>query len=311
MSTKQLSQLPPLFRSPFLRKVALGHYYKELTERLDVAGLSDLLRLNLSDIFESVYGILLEKYRCEYVFKNALTQKWFLSTHSTEKSFVTDEFKVGNCRVDLAVFSKTSVACEIKTEFDSSRRLASQSKEYMKIFDLVYVATTEKMRPKLEGDIPEGVGILELGNNGGFKTIRASWSHANHTDLVAAFNCLRQPERISIVERISNSKVTVPSSRIYTECKRKFRALLPFEAQELIVEQIRNRSYPSASVGLMLEVPNSLKHAALTLRASNQEIRSIGEELKRVPCNKQRKAHQKNEHIFSVPEREARGIVCA
>jgi hypothetical protein len=306
MNTKHLSQLPQLFRSPFLRKIALGNYYKELSERLEIAGLSDLLHLPLEDIFENVYGILLQYYRCEYVFKNALTQNWFLSRHSTERSFVTDEFRVGDSRVDLAVFSKTSVAFEIKTEFDSPARLASQSSAYMKVFDFVYVVTTESMLPKLNDSIPKSIGILLLGKSGGFRTERPSGSHANCTDLNLVFNCLRQSERLSIVGKISNSKIEVPNSKVYAECKRKFRSLLPFEAQFHLAEQIRQRVYPATTVSLMSEVPKSLKHVSLTLRATNQETKRISYELKAIP-----KHPKQNEHIFSISSRETERVACA
>jgi hypothetical protein len=213
MSTKHLSQLPQLFRSPFLRKVALGHYYKELSERLEIAGLSQLLMLKLSDIFESVYEILLQNYRCEYVFKNTLMQNWFLSRHSTDHSFITDEFRVGKSRVDLALFSKTSFAFEIKTEFDSPTRLPSQSNAYMKVFDYIYIVTTSSMLPKLK--IPKSVGILQLEKSGSFKTVRDSESHANKTGLLMAFNCLWQSERLEIVETNSKPIKKLPNSEIY------------------------------------------------------------------------------------------------
>jgi len=215
MSAKQLSQLPQLFRSPFLRKVALGNFYQELEERLTIAGLSDLMSLRLKDIFQSVYQILLQNYRCEYVFKNELIRNWLKSHHSLKKSYLTDEFRVGTCRVDLAVFSATSVAFEIKTEFDSALRLASQSSEYVKLFDLVYVVTTEDMLRKLNGSIAENVGILTLESCGGFKTRRDSRCHAGQTDIGAAFNCLRQGERLAVVEKSTGVKVMVPTSRAY------------------------------------------------------------------------------------------------
>jgi hypothetical protein len=311
MSTKNLSQLPQLFRSPFLRKIAIGNYYGELVERLELAGLNDLLTLPLANIFEGVYETLLKNYRSEYIFKNALTQKWFLSRHSTERSYVTDEFRVGDSRVDLAVFSKTSVAFEIKTEFDSPARLPSQSSTYMKVFDLVYVVTTDAMLPKLNGSIPKSIGILLLGKAGGFKTERPSESHALHTDLNLVFDCLRQPERLSIAEKNSNSKIEVPNSQIYVECKRHFRKLLPFDAQSQVVEYIRQRPYPAATISLMEEVPKSLKHVALTLRATIQETKRISTELKMTPRRANSKHTKPNDDIFSISAGEARGVVCA
>jgi hypothetical protein len=311
MSTKQLAQLPQLFRSPFLRKIACGNYYNELAERLEIAGLGNLLKLKLGEIFEAVYETLLTSYRSEYVFKNTLMQNWFLSRHSTDRSFITDEFRVGESRVDLALFSKTSVAFEIKTEFDSSTRLSSQSKAYMSVFDLVYVVTTESMLPKLISWIPKTVGILQLSNSGMFKTIRPSESHAHHADLTMTFNCLRQSERVAIAEQISKPKIQVPNSQIYSECKKIFRKLLPFEAHAHVVQQIRNRSYSTSAIDLMSKVPNSLKHAALTLRATNQEIKQIKSELRIVPKKTTKKIIEDDEHIFSIPTGEAERTACS
>lgn len=310
MNTQNLTQLPQLFRSPFLRKVALGRYYNELAERLEIAGLSSLMKLRLSDIFEAVYEVLLQSYRCEYVFKNTLMQNWFLSRHSPDRSFITDEFRVGESRVDLALFSKTSVAFEIKTEFDSATRLPSQSTAYMKVFDLVYIVTTELMLPKLNDWIPKTVGVLLLGNSGSFKTIRDSESHACRADLSMIFDCLRQPERLSIAEKISRPKIEVPNSEIYDECKRIFRRLLPFEAHAHVVQQIRNRAYPTASAELMAKVPNALKHAALTLRATNKEIKKINAELRMIPQQTNKQHIEHDEHIFPIPAREAERIAC-
>jgi hypothetical protein len=202
------------------------------------------------------------------------------------------------------------VAFEIKTEFDSAIRLPSQSTAYMKVFDLVYVVTTEPMLLKLESWIPKSVGVLLLGKTGSFRTVRDSESHACRADLSMIFNCLRQPERIAIAEKLSKPKIEVPNSEIYDECKRIFRKLLPFEAHAHVVRQIRNRSYPTASANLMSKVPDALKHVALTLRATNRDINRITKELKMVPQKINTTHLDHDEHIFSIPEREAERVAC-
>jgi hypothetical protein len=126
-----------------------------------------------------------------------------------------------------------------------------------------------------------------------------------------AFNCLRQGERVAIAEQISKSAKPVPNSKIYSECKRKFRNLIPFEAQTHIVQQIKSRTYSVPAVTLMREVPTALKHAALTLRATNQEIKRISEELKITPRKQSKQNKQDNEDIFSVPARETERVACA
>jgi hypothetical protein len=156
---------------------------------LEIAGLSDLLDLRLSDIFEAVYEILLQNYRCEYIFKNTLMQNWFLSRHSTDRSFITDEFRVGKSRVDLALFSKTSVAFEIKTEFDSPKRLPSQSNAYMKVFDLIYPTEVEHFTDmNTQAGNPAGV------NWGDYSIIGDQYSEGGGAALAVAIHHIHKSE---------------------------------------------------------------------------------------------------------------------
>ena len=61
----------------------------------------------------------------------------------------------------------------------------------------------------------------------------------------------------------------------------------------------------------MEEVPKSLKHVALTLRATNQETKNISAELKMTPKQTNHKHTKQNDDIFSISAGEARGAVCA
>ena len=95
----------------------------------------------------------------------------------------------------------------------------------------------------------------------------------------------------AIIEKLTKSKLDVPNSRIFTECKKRFRSLLPFEAHALVLDQISARQYSVDSAFLVRDAPLSLKHAALTLRASNQEIQSIRQQLKKVPKQSTKESH--------------------
>jgi hypothetical protein len=310
---KHLRQLPQLFRGPFLRKVAYDRYYAELLERLRIADLTSLLTLSLAEIFEAVYNILLQHYRCEYVFKNALTMHCLsLQSRADRAAFVTDEFRVGKNRVDLAVFGKTSIAYEIKTELDSTTRLRSQTQEYTRVFDLVYVVTTPTWKHRDAMDIPSTVGVLELDRTGCLKVVRESGSHARLIDLSLAFDCLRQSERLAVAQRIANAPIDVPNSRLYRECRKQFRQLLPFEAQSHMLEQVALRRQSCASEALLCEVPDALKHAALSLRASKTEIATLRNELSRVPKQNKNesKSPQPHEHLLPIPARQTKRVNC-
>lgn len=303
--------MPQLFRGPFLRKVALGSYDVELAERLDSAGMAELIGLPLWEIFERVYEVLLMNYRCEYVFKNAITQNWFLAKHSLERSYITDEFRVGKSRVDLAIFSNTSIAFEIKTEMDSTSRLSTQTIDYMKVFDLVYVVSSPSLTARVQEEAPKTVGILELTRSGTIRTVRPSESHGGHTIFGVGFGCLRQAEMLSIVEETLGVCLTVPTSRIYTECKNKIRHLLPFEFQQQLVGQLRKRRYPQSTTQLLGDVPRSLKHAALTLRASQREVTRIRSEFQIPPIKRRIKPTDINEHLLPIPQGQTERTACA
>ncbi len=311
MSFKNLHYLPQLFRSPFLRKVANGRHYKELAERLGVTALSHLLELRLSDLLENVYDVLLHNYRCEYIFKNALTAKCLSSRDGASGSYITDEFRVGRNRVDLAVFADTSTAYEIKTTLDSTTRLSSQADEYAKVFDLVYVVTTAGFRPRVERAVSEDIGIIELCDSGELRVVRESQSHAILTNLNVTFDCLRRSEMVAIATQVCKRPMTVPNSRTYIECKKRFKKLLPFEAHNHVVQQLKARRTSPSSRALLAEVPNCLKHAALHLRASNQEIELIREQLAKRPKKTENKPTTDNEHVFPIPQRKTERVNCA
>jgi hypothetical protein len=293
--------LSQLFRSPFLRKVATNRYYQELAERLELAELQNLLEHNLSNIFDTIYDLLLKHYRCEYVFKNALTTRCM--AEATGRMYITDEFRVGQSRVDLAVFGDTSIAYEIKTDLDSLTRLAFQTDEYAKVFDLVYVITTPTFRSRIAKSVPAGIGLMELDDSGEFHVIRQSQSHFNKIDLNVAFDCLRLREMVAISEDLSNKTVTVPRSLIYRTCKRQFRTLLPFEGHKFLLMHLRSRGYASSSESLMFDAPQSLKHAALMLRATKREVSELRYELCQTP-RKPNVTIPTHEHILPTPQRK-------
>ena len=71
-----------------------------------------------------------------------------------------NEFHVGRCIVDFAIFNGESKAFEIKTEYDSDRRLGNQLETYSKLFQKCYIVIPEQMCVNYESSLPENVGIV-------------------------------------------------------------------------------------------------------------------------------------------------------
>jgi hypothetical protein len=105
------------------------------------------------------------------------TLKTLLKNHLLNKKndeFIITEFNISNFskRVDLVYFNGINcLAFEIKSDYDSLKRLKSQTDEYLKCFDKVIVVVAEKHLEKALIMTPEHVGIWQLKGDT-FKVIR-------------------------------------------------------------------------------------------------------------------------------------------
>ena len=87
------------------------------------------------EYFTYLYHFMMRYYRCEYVFKNEVINKILLRhfTHPDTISF--SEFHVDQSIADLVMFNGISRAYEIKTDYDSDKRLIHQLTDYNKLFE--------------------------------------------------------------------------------------------------------------------------------------------------------------------------------
>ena len=73
-------------------------------------------------LIKRAYSIIAKGYRCEYVYKNELLTQ-LLKVYGVKNTAYYSEFRVGESIADMAMFNGESKAFEIKTEYDSPRRL--------------------------------------------------------------------------------------------------------------------------------------------------------------------------------------------
>jgi hypothetical protein len=275
MGRKSLKSLAALFRGPFLRQVARGEHLGRLRELLDYSA-DDRIpssESSLADFFEYFYMRLLEDYRCEYVYKNAIA----IATLADRKEHTvfSGELAVAGSRVDLAIINGTSTAFEIKTELDSPGRLDGQLDDYRKAFDLVFVIVPPNLAKRYELFTPSDVGLVTLAPDGTMTKLRESESHKCYIKPAVAFDVMRQAEYMAAVKERFGRVPSVPNSLAYRECKKLFCQLLPFEAHDAMIRQLRTRSVTNGKAALLSRVPNSLKLAALTLSATQAECKAL------------------------------------
>ncbi len=273
--------IPPIFRSPFLEKVAFGTHLPAFAElsRYFVDFNPPSPDCLLRDWFDFFYNILCERYRCEYIYKNAIATNIFLSRHSFQHSYMTSEIRSAKSRADVAILNGTSTVYEIKSQFDSFDRLEGQLEDYKKVFDKIYVVTTEVKAAYLLDHIPMPVGIIALRNNGALRTVRECESNKENIDPSTAFDCMRQSEFCRAVSGILGPIPSVPNSQLYRTARNMFISLSPSVAHDLMVQQLKSRETRKPFTDLIDGAPVSLKHACLSLSKSDKIANKIAERL--------------------------------
>lgn len=250
--------LSKLFTRPVFLALAKGQSLRETLPELYRSG---VLSNSLSELnaFNEAYEDLRKNYRNEYVYKTTIANKVIFGRHSPKTASLSLELPVGKSVVDMAIFNGTSTAYEIKTEFDSTRRLATQTSDYLSAFDKTYIVTSPNSVKALIEVAPLEVGILSIGKNERIKTEREAKSNLLNVDQSKIFRILRQSEYIRIVEHVFNIKIDQPNGILPEYCANLFRQIEPTTAHELFVAAMRSRTTEPKMAEFVSALPKHLK----------------------------------------------------
>jgi hypothetical protein len=257
-----IRQIPRVFKGPVL---------SQLAETGSSAALSAVLRKlphlggtgSLSDAYDDLYAILIDRYRCEYVFKNQLAHELLLKRHSHAEARLLSELRVGTCKADTVIVNGTSTVYEVKTELDTFDRLPKQISAYQDVFDHVCVVSSGAALRRVSGVTPKWVGILELREDGSIETVREPESNLGRIKPGAVFCTLRQPEYLAALRAEFGEAPDVPNGIRWRVCRKMFETLPPERAHARMVEALRRRDWKDDRATFVAGVPHSLKHAAL------------------------------------------------
>jgi hypothetical protein len=282
-SKQSFGSIASIFRGPFLEKVATGKHAAAIIELGNHFSDFDppATTRPLSEWFDFFYALLFERYRCEYIYKNAIASRIFLSRHSLQDSYMTDELRSGASRADVAILNGTSTVYEVKSHFDSLERLPSQLEDYRKIFDLIYIVTTAQKAELLNDSvIANGIGLMVMRADGTLSTLRKAISNKDNTDPGTIFDCMRQEEFCRAVTEACGPFPKVPNSQIYKVAKELFCTLEPSNAHDLMVRYLKRRGKKKPFEELIRSAPASLKHACLSFTKSQAMALQIHTRLK-------------------------------
>lgn len=261
--------LSRMFTTGFLKEMALNHQ-SPLLEKLQpkYKFISNAVyNEEFRNLFNKSYRLLVDNYRCEYIYKTELYSKIRQENKKLKNWGILTEVKAENSIADLVWLNGKSTAYEIKTEIDTNKRLSKQLNSYHKLFEKTCLVTYESNIEKAKNEIPEVTGILVLKEDRTIEEYRAPKPCIDNYDHEAMFNTLRKSEYTAMIKNIYGYVPEVPNTKIYEVCLEMFKNIHVVEAQDQMKEQLKqraqnvnnsSRSFPK-SMKLLIESGNYKK----------------------------------------------------
>lgn len=238
----------------------------------------DILRCaTYSDLLKKSYSVISKYYRCEYVYKNELI-KLLLKKYGTRNSVYFNEFRVGNSIADMVMFNGESKAFEIKTEYDTPRRLDKQMDDYKRFFDKCYIIVPENKVDEYRDIVESTTGIIAMSHKNG-SIILKEVRHAEQNerfDFEALMSCLRTEEYKNIVLSLGESLEGVAGYDMYKYCYRVISKENPNKLRELFLREIKKRKNNTA---LLRKYPMSIRQMMLSLNLPQDKANKLLEQL--------------------------------
>lgn len=238
----------------------------------------DILRCaTYSDLLKKSYSVISKYYRCEYVYKNELI-KLLLKKYGTRNSVYFNEFRVGNSIADMVMFNGESKAFEIKTEYDTPRRLDKQMDDYKRFFDKCYIIVPEDKVDEYRDIVESTTGIIAMSRNNGriiLKEIRHPEQNERF-EFEALMSCLRTEEYKNIVLSLGESLEGIAGYDMYKYCYQVISKANPNELRELFLCEIKKRKNNTAQ---LRKYPMSIRQMMLSLNLPQDKANKLLEQL--------------------------------
>lgn len=232
------------------------------------------------EMLRKSYSQISKSYRSEYVYKNELI-KLLLEKYGTRNSVYFSEFRVGNSIADMVMFNGESKAFEIKTEYDTPRRLDKQMEDYKRFFDKCYVVIPETKLSEYKDIIASTTGIITLRRDNGriiLEEVKAAQQN-NRFDSDALMSCLRTNEYKNIASSLGASLDGVAGCDMYTYCGKVIMQAEPNKLRQLFLQEVKKRKNNTA---LLRKYPVSVRQMMLSLNLSPNKAEGL---LKKLSVN--------------------------
>lgn len=258
--TERSRLIARIFSRPVLDDIARRGTAKHVAKRLAGLGVRTARHdASVADLFDASLIELGQGFRCEYVYKSAIANRIVFGRHSPRTSSMSIELGVAGSIIDVAVFNGTSTAYEVKTEYDSHRRLNTQTPAYLRAFDSVYVVTHPDLAKRYASLVDERVGILCLTDKGSLREVRKSVRDVSRIETAVVFRMLRRQEYMDAVHKYFGTQPAMPNGRLHQHYEQLFCRLTSPQAHKVLVSTMRARTTDEDSVTFVSSLPQSLR----------------------------------------------------
>lgn len=267
LDSSQLAAASRLFSSAVVQEMArLGK--SPLFTRLVRESKLDLVtnhQPQVGGFLDFAFALLRQKtYRYEYAYKSAIIHKLLMGVHSLRTASMLSEFRVGNCKADIAILNGTSTVYEIKSERDNLERLPNQIAEYSKVFAKVNVITGDCHLDAIRDMVSEEIGILMLNSRFQISTIKPAVNRPERIDPCAVFDSITKNEAVRILQMMNVEVPDVPNTRFHGAMTEIFSLLNPAELHACMISVLRETRSLLPLSDLVSALPKSLQAVAFS-----------------------------------------------
>lgn len=222
------------------------------------------------DCLHRFYSSMKRHYRCEYVFKNEIIAE-LRKQYARRQSLIVNEFHVGNSITDLAFFNGESRAYEIKTSYDTPRRLESQLNDYKRVFDKCFLVV-EQSEVDAWKDYDEEMGILAFchGPRGKIYLQEIRPAKTNEfIDVDILMTCLRADEYEFIAEHYGSASLSKRKYKHFVECKEVLKCMDRRLLHDAFLETIEKRK---SGFDILKQTPRELYQICLSMHLTAKQM---------------------------------------
>jgi hypothetical protein len=256
MESTNFKEISKLFSASYLLSLMEGNNsqrFHDLSKLIDTCH-----SMTIKDVLQNIYILLRNHYRNEYVYKNILISN--IKEYETNTHYALfSEMDIGaSSRIDIAHFSSSNHAYEIKTELDSFSRLDKQLNDYKKGFEYIWTIVPEQKLNKLLLTIDNSIGIKVLDHNNNLTVYRKAQSNLEEITHGGLFSLLRQKEFLLLMKIYYGHDFNNQSYAARIKLQNMFQDIDIQQAHNISIGIIRNRVQQTKINLLMGDTPSGL-----------------------------------------------------